>query len=34
VDLWYRQLMRQAKLVILLHCGGLVRIGAASDKQA
>ena len=34
VDLWYRQLMRQAKLVILLHCGSLVRIGAASEKQA
>ena len=34
VDLWYRQLMRQAKLVILLHCGGLVRIGASADKQA
>lgn len=34
VDLWYRQLMRQAKLVILLHCGGLVRIGTQSDKQA
>ena len=34
VDLWYRALMRQGKLVILLHCGGLVRIGALADKQA
>ena len=34
VDLWYRALMRQGKLVIMLHCGGLVRIGASADKQA
>ena len=34
VDLWYRALMRQGKLVIMLHCGGLVRIGAQADKQA
>ena len=34
VDLWMRALMRQGKLVIMLHCGGLVRIGAQSEKQA
>ena len=34
VDLWYRRLMRQGKLAILLHCNRLVRIGAQAAQQA
>ncbi len=33
VDLWYRALMRRNRLRILLHCGGLVRIGERAKQQ-
>lgn len=33
IDLWMRRLMRQGQLNILLHCGGLVRNGAASNHS-
>jgi hypothetical protein len=34
IDLWMRRLMRQRRLRLLLHCGGLVRVADTHDKPA